>query len=468
MLNVVRGESLWAFLDITDRKQAEAALQDSNHKMNSLLSSMAEGAYGVDSLGNCTFVNQSFLNMLGFEHADQVIGHHIHELIHHSHEDGTYYPADECKMYATYRRNQRAHSDDEVFWKKDGSAIPVEYWAQPIVTDGVVVGAVATFIDITERKLIQAQLIESESRLRTIIENEPECIKIVNADGRVTQMNKAGLAMIEADTLEQVAGHSALNAVAPEYRSAYLAMHQQVLAGETLQMEFEALGLKGGRRWMETHAAPMQENGEIVQLAVTRDITERKKLEEQIHQLAFYDTLTNLPNRRLMVDRLTQIMTASKRSGRYGAMMFLDLDNFKPLNDTCGHVVGDLLLIEVARRLRICVREVDTIARFGGDEFVVMLSELDEDRSNSILQAKLIAEKIHNSLSEPYLLTAKATDGADTIISHHCSASIGVAVFINHESSQDDIIKRADAAMYQAKSLGRNQIVFHTDELMSP
>jgi diguanylate cyclase (GGDEF)-like protein/PAS domain S-box-containing protein len=315
--------------------------------------------------------------------------------------------------------------------------------------------------EIAYRKQAEAQVLQSESRLRTIIENEPECIKIVDADGRLTQMNQAGLKMIEADGLAQVAGCPVLSLIAPEYRDAFDAMHQRVLAGETMQMEFEVVGLKGGRRWLETHAVPMQEYGRTVHLAVTRDITERKKMEEQIHQLAFYDTLTHLPNRRLMVDRLAQNMTTSRRTGRYGALMFLDLDNFKPLNDTHGHVVGDLLLVEVAARLKRCVREMDNVSRFGGDEFVVMLSELDVDKSESILQSRVIAEKIRTALSEPYFLTARNDGLTDTTIQHHCTASIGVTVFINHEASQDDIIKWADLAMYEAKAAGRNQIRFY-------
>ena len=178
-------------------------------------------------------------------------------------------------------------------------------------------------------------------------------------------------------------------------------------------------------------------------------------------RLAFYDTLTKLPNRRLLSDRLDQAMSASQRNGLYSALMFLDLDNFKPLNDTHGHVVGDLLLIEAANRLKDSVRAMDTIARFGGDEFVVMLCELDADKSKSTAQAKLVAEKILASLSDPYLLTLMHDGQADTVVEHRCTASIGVALFVNHEGSQDDIMGWADAAMYLAKKGGRNQIQFY-------
>ena len=141
--------------------------------------------------------------------------------------------------------------------------------------------------------------------------------------------------------------------------------------------------------------------------------------------------------------------------------MFLDLDNFKPLNDTHGHVVGDLLLIETANRLKRCVREMDTVARFGGDEFVVMIGELYVDEAQSTSQAEIVAEKIRNALAESYLLKIQHEGEADSAVEHHCSASIGVTLFINHEASQEDILKWADNAMYQAKEAGRNSIRFH-------
>jgi diguanylate cyclase (GGDEF)-like protein/PAS domain S-box-containing protein len=197
-------------------------------------------------------------------------------------------------------------------------------------------------------------------------------------------------------------------------------------------------------------------------LGIIRDITERKQMEDQVRQLAFYDTLTNLPNRRLLSDRLSQTMVSSKRNGNYAALMMLDLDNFKPLNDVHGHPVGDLLLVEVANRLKACVREMDTVARFGGDEFVVLLNELSADESQSTSQAGIVAEKIRNALSAPYQLVIKKTMGnTDITVEHKCSASIGVVVFINHETSQDNILKWADDAMYQAKDAGRNLIRFY-------
>jgi len=187
----------------------------------------------------------------------------------------------------------------------------------------------------------------------------------------------------------------------------------------------------------------------------------RQALLEKIHQLAFMDPLTHLPNRRLLDDRLSQALAASKRSGLYGALMFLDLDNFKPLNDTHGHGTGDLLLVEVASRLTAFVRQTDTVARIGGDEFVVLLNELDVDKTTSTEQAGAVAEKIRVALAESYQLTVTQPVGPVTIVKHHCSASIGVVLFVNHQSSQVDLMKWADAAMYQAKEAGRNAVRFY-------
>ena len=311
------------------------------------------------------------------------------------------------------------------------------------------------------RKQSEDLLVESEAQLRTIIEHEPECIKLVDAAGRLIQMNPSGLAMIEADSLDQVAGRPVVDLIAPQHKDAFIKMHQSVIAGNIEKLVFEVVGLNGGRRWLETHAVPMQDHGQTVQLAVTRDVTDRKQLEDQIRQLAFHDTLTNLPNRRLLMDRLSQAMSASKRSGRYAAMMFLDLDNFKPLNDAHGHEFGDQLLIEVADRLSQCVREMDTVARLGGDEFVVMLSELNLDREISTTEAQVVAEKIRTSLAEPYVLSVSHNKTLDTTLTYRCTASIGVTLFMDHQGSEEDILNWADAAMYEAKETGRNTICFH-------
>ena len=194
----------------------------------------------------------------------------------------------------------------------------------------------------------------------------------------------------------------------------------------------------------------------VALIGTVQDITSSKYAEQEILTLAFYDSLTKLPNRRLFLDRLRLALSASSRSHRYGAVLFLDMDKFKTLNDTLGHDYGDLLLIEVAMRVQASVREVDTVARFGGDEFVILLAEVDEDATTASKKVSHIAEKTLSALSKPYQL--KGTD-------QHSSASIGVSLFRDDEESVEDVLKHADMAMYQAKYAGRNLVRFF-DPLM--
>jgi diguanylate cyclase (GGDEF)-like protein len=188
------------------------------------------------------------------------------------------------------------------------------------------------------------------------------------------------------------------------------------------------------------------------------DITERKALEESLHQLAFHDALTHLPNRRLLLDHLALAIASCRRSGQRAALMFLDLDNFKSLNDRAGHAVGDQLLVAVARRLEGCVRETDTVARFGGDEFVVLIGELDADMSVAAPQAGAIARKVVRELAEPYLLAAPLDDEPGAQVEHRCTVSLGVALLGPGAVTVDGALSIADQAMYRSKQSDRHSI----------
>lgn len=187
-------------------------------------------------------------------------------------------------------------------------------------------------------------------------------------------------------------------------------------------------------------------------ISLATDITERQRLEEQIHHLAFYDPLTSLPNRRLLNDRFELVVAGARRNEQHGALLFIDLDNFKPLNDQYGHEAGDQLLIDVARRLQDGLRGCDTVARFGGDEFIVLLGGLNAERPKAMLEAEAIADKLLEYLTRPYVVKNEL----GKLFEHCCSASIGIAVF-NAQSTADEIIRRADNAMYKAKESGRQQ-----------
>ncbi len=304
-----------------------------------------------------------------------------------------------------------------------------------------------------ERNLALQRSAQSEAYLRTLIEAEPECIKLVDAQGRLLQMNAAGLAMIEADRFEQVANQDVPTLIAPEHRAAFTRLHNQVLQGHPGMLEFEIVGLKGGRRWLETHAVPFLHDGQPVQLAVTRDITERKASEQERQKLAFYDPVTQLPNRRLLLDRLAHALeTSATPSTQLHALLFVDLDNFKTLNDTLGHLQGDRLLQESAQRLTTCVGSHDTVARLGSDEFVLILTDLGASAQIAAQRAENVGEHILQALATPYRLEGGT---------HHSSASIGITLFSAAQAeSSGEPLKRAELAMFQAKAAGRNTLRF--------
>lgn len=326
-----------------------------------------------------------------------------------------------------------------------------------------------------QNKVLEAQvqartqaLHESESLYRLLTEDTLDVVWKTDQNLCVTYISPAD-ERLRGFKADEVVGHSVFEMFTPEgvaVIKAQLQSNPRPKVTKTQEGYWQFIvqhRCKDGRLlWGEILSKPVRDaQGTVVgHHGITRECSERVRLEEEVRQLAFYDALTKLPNRRLLDDRLAKAMAAGQRSGRYGALMVLDLDNFKPLNDAHGHHAGDLLLAEVARRLSGCVRAVDTVARFGGDEFVVILSELSSDRAVSANEARVVAEKIRLNLAMPYRLTLTQVGQPDVEVLHHCSASIGVVLFRNHDNNLADILRWADAAMYQAKDAGRNAICF--------
>jgi diguanylate cyclase (GGDEF)-like protein/PAS domain S-box-containing protein len=315
-----------------------------------------------------------------------------------------------------------------------------------------------------EKEIAASEIRESEQRYRLVVESSNDGIGVTQ-DAKLKFVNPA-LQSLVGYSEKEILNSPFVNFIQPDDQALVKSNYQKRIKGEAAQQRYQLRLLKkdGGIVWVEMSGVKIDWEGRPATLNFISDISERKQMEDQVQQLAFFDPLTNLPNRRLLDDRITQAMAASKRNNLYCALMFLDLDNFKPLNDTYGHDVGDLLLIEAANRLKGCIREVDTVARFGGDEFVVMLCELDNDRIAATGRARNIAEKILSTLSAPYLLTVNTGDKLGKIVEHHCTASIGFTVFVNHEGSREEILKHADNAMYQAKTAGRNSIRLYEEQ----
>lgn len=309
-------------------------------------------------------------------------------------------------------------------------------------------------MDITDAKEA-----ESELRIAAATFETQEGIFITDARERIVRVNQAFTTMTGYLPREAIGQTPRLLRSGRHDAEFYRRLHEGLARDGFWQGEIWNRRKCGEvfAEWV-TISAVRDRTGRVTHyVAAFSDITEHKRAEEQIEQLAFYDPLTRLPNRRLFHDRFDQALAASARNNTRGALMFLDLDGFKGLNDQHGHVMGDALLAEVARRLTVSVRETDTVARLGGDEFVVVLESLDEGRAAAAAHAGRVAEKLREALARPYLLVLP-TGGAE--VAHHCTASIGICLFNGHGESRDELLKQADIAMYRAKSAGRNTICF--------
>jgi diguanylate cyclase (GGDEF)-like protein/PAS domain S-box-containing protein len=313
--------------------------------------------------------------------------------------------------------------------------------------------ALGSWLDISDIHSTQSRLHEREQLLRKIIETEPECVKLVDLQGRILEINPAGLGMLQSADPGEIIGRPMQSFIAPEYHPRVRAVMQRVLSGEPAILEMEIIGMKGRRRRVESHAAPLYgPDGHVRSiLTVTRDVSERADAESQVHYLAHYDLLTSLPNRALFRDRLLQAMAQAKRSDTLLAVMFLDIDHFKDVNDTLGHAIGDQLLKEISQRIRSCVRETDTVARFGGDEFGLIQTNL-----NTVEGAADLADRLIALLAQPYHI-----EGHEI----HSAASIGVTIFPFDDHNAEDLLKNADMAMYKAKREGRSRYQFYIAEL---
>ena len=317
---------------------------------------------------------------------------------------------------------------------------------------------VRTYADVTPYVQSQAALRESEARFRSLTELITDWYWEQDAQGRFTKVEGSrelgkmyAFTQMIGRTVQECRGFIRFQADEIHWSG-----WQSQLARHTEFRDFvfraEVQGSQQLRYFAVSGLPMFDAEGTFCGYRGTgRDITDRRQAEEKIQRLAFYDALCNLPNRRLLVKRLAQALSASHRSGCHGALLFIDLDNFKDLNDTLGHAMGDTLLRLVGRRLVECVREADTVARLGGDEFVVMLEHLSPDDAESTAAADATARKIQAALNRPYDL-----DGTR----HHSTPSIGLTLFRGHAHKVDELLTRADLAMYQAKAAGRNALRF--------
>ncbi|AGX86470.1 GGDEF domain protein [Candidatus Symbiobacter mobilis CR] len=444
-------------VDISALKAAQHASQESTAAMQTIINTSLDGFWKTDAEGRLLDVNYAYCQMSGYSR-EELLRMRIPDL------EAVENAASTAQHLEKLMREGR-DLFETCHRRKDGSVWNVEI--STIVHRSDAMHLFVFLRDVTERTQIQARLAKHEAML-----SRTEGIAHVGSwewhiGTDTVTWSQEMFRLFQRDPAEGAppfAEHDQCFSTTSMQRLREVidkALHDK----EPFELELEILRADGqtriclGRGYVHTGA-----DGNVERLfGSMQDIHDRKERENQVHRMAFYDPLTQLPNRRMLGDALAQAMTSSQRSGRHCAVLLLDLDNFKPLNDNYGHLVGDALLIEAGRRISACVRAADTVSRLGGDEFVVLLTELDEERAYSASQAQHIAKKICTALSVPYTLTVD-TPRSQTI-EHLSSVSIGVTLFVGSQLRQDDILRNADTAMYRAKASGRNAVQFDTPTL---
>ncbi|WP_374265427.1 EAL domain-containing protein [Zoogloea sp.] len=445
---------LGSCLDITDRRNVEAALRERESRLSTLLASMGEGVIMRDADGALRECNAAARDILGLS-PEEMSDWHLHgNLVAYLDEDGNPIPIDRVPSMRALRTG-KAQSGILGIDRKDGSRRWMWTNAVPLLDEeddgpSKVRGVVTTIADVTVRRVHEEQL-----RLAwTVVQNSVEAIVVTDADQRILSVNRA---------FTDVTGYTAEDAIGNTPRMLQSGHHDRSFY-ESMWQDIQILGFWQGeihdRRKNGTFypsslsiSAVRDQSGRLTHyVAVFSDITERKASEARIAFLAQHDPLTGLPNRTLLHDRLDQALANAARHGTRIALMFLDLDRFKTINDSLGHMIGDRLLQGVAQRLTSCVRETDTVSRQGGDEFLIVLTDVDVPDD-----AARVAEKILDLLQPPFDMDGQQLG---------TSFSIGIALYPEDGRDVEMLMKNADTAMYHAKESGRNTYRFF-DEAMN-
>ncbi|OHC69709.1 MAG: hypothetical protein A3H93_09830 [Rhodocyclales bacterium RIFCSPLOWO2_02_FULL_63_24] len=428
-------------LDISERKASEAVLKAREERLSKLIASMQDLVFVFDTGGAVMeYFRPPQARCPSWKLREDVIGKTYTEL----------FPADVAGRYGQAIAEIMMEGQSQTFeYSVSVNGVDCIFHAtlsQLAGEDRYPTGFLAVVHDITERKRV-----EQELRIAATAFETREGLMVTDSESTILRVNRAFTELTGYSAAEVVGKTPAL------LKSGHHdeAFYRQLWATLTTRKFWDGEiwdRRKNGEVFPEwlTISAVSGPDGEVSHyVGIFSDITDRKLAEERIHNLAFYDPLTQLPNRRLLLDRLGQAQSASARRQNHGAILFLDLDNFKLLNDTRGHESGDQLLVEVAQRMMSCVRAEDTVARLGGDEFVVLLEDLDRDAQVAAVQAMEVAEKIRKALNRSYEIQGH---------SHHSAASIGVSLFKGTEIPISELLMRADNAMYQSKAAGRNKV----------
>ncbi len=423
--------------DITERKRAEEALKESEERYRAVLEQSVEAIYLYDAQSKRVLeANYAFQRMMGYG-KDELLDVQIYDFIDH----------DKADIDANVRRSLkkgRRHIGERRYRRKDGSVIVVDTSASVISYDGKT-ALCAVSRDVTERKRFEEALAESERRFRSLIQNASDLITLLEADSTIRYDSPAIERLLGYRPDERI-GKSAFDYVHPEDVERMKRTFVETVDGRGVHqpVEFRLRHKDGSWRHVEVTRSNLLDDPAVRRVVVnSRDVTERKVLEEQLRHQAFHDSLTELPNRALFLDRLEHALARARREGASVAVLFVDLDDFKVINDSLGHDAGNAVLVEVARRLRSCVRPGDTVARIFGDEFAVLL-----EVPARMEEAQLVTKRLSERLQAPF-----SVDGCEAFV----AASIGITLSEASESEDQpkDLLRHADLAMYEAKSRGK-------------
>jgi diguanylate cyclase (GGDEF)-like protein/PAS domain S-box-containing protein len=445
-------------LALGEAQSSNEALEQSEQRFRAVFNQAAVGVSltRVDT-GQILRVNQRYCDIVGYS-AEELLQRDVHSLSH---------PDDHAANLAQLARLKAgditAFHMEKRLLRKGGDTVWVDLTVSPIWRPGEApVYNVSVIQDITGRRRMQDQLRESERNLRNILDHLPVGVLLVQGGERIVFRNRS-FVQITGYTEQDVGGTQRWweraypdAQVRERTRRHWDALCDTARQGDGCIRagEYDITCRDGQCRTVDISGVLLGPD----HLVFFEDLSERKAAEEEATYLAYYDPLTGLPNRRMLLDQVRQAMATSAQSGRSGALLMLDLDHFKTINETRGHDWGDMLLRQVAERLRACTHEEHTVARHGDDEFVVVLESLADNAADAAVQAQEVAQRIQAALRAPYMLGGEPW---------HASVSMGAAIFRGLGESVDDLLKRADVAMYQAKAAGRDTLQFYDPRIQA-
>ena len=408
---------------------------------SAILTSFRGGVCAVDRHGRIMLVNPAAQRWLGWLESE-LVGRPMHEAIHARRPDGGSVPSTGWALWPVLLSGAFVENDDDVFTCRDGSFLPVGYTAAPLQNGGQIIGAVVTFSAIAPRKRMEAALRRERDFARQVMETIGQGVTVTDREDRFLYVNPAYARML-GRTVESLVGRKLADLTEPEDLHLLQRAGEERRQGKQATYEVRLCHAGGYHIHARITDVPRYDDGELVgTIAAISDVTEEVLLHERLQWQASYDALTGLPNRTLFWERLSEALARANRRGETVGLLYLDLDGFKAINDRFGHEVGDALLSTAATRLQRCVREIDTVARMGGDEFTIVLDgPMDQDGARRVASA-VIAE-----LETPIVV------GGQVLA---LSTSVGVALS-TADAKPEDLVRAADAAMYDAKHSGKGR-----------